>query len=232
MSGKARSLQGRDITATASDGVLARTPSPLTPDKASHQVSSAKIKSRQSSALPSPPASDRASQPNGVSEDTPRWFFEKRGRLGGASGETVPNAVAASGLGIEDLLVREVIQNSCDAAAPVAGDGGEREEVRIVFRKRTLRAGALDRLVEDLQLEELQRRAWSIDGALSEAYDRWLDDLRELPVLFIEDYGTTGLGGRLDRPDEDSDFAKFVYDFGFQGKARAKETGGEIERHE
>lgn len=146
--------------------------------------------------------------------------------MGGASGETVPNAVAASGLGLEDLLVRESIQNSCDAAVPVAGTGGEREEVRVVFRKRTLRAGALDRLVEGLQLDELQRRAWSIDGALSEDYDRWLDDLRELPVLFIEDYGTTGLGGRLDRPDEDSDFAKFVYDFGFQGKARAKETGG------
>jgi hypothetical protein len=105
--------------------------------------------------------------------------------LGGASGETVPNAVAASGLGLEDLLVREAIQNSCDAAVPVAGTGGEREEVRVVLRKRTLRAGALDQLVEGLQLEELQRRAWCIDGALSEDYDRWLDDLRELPILFI-----------------------------------------------
>ena len=227
MSGMERSRQELNTTTSASDGVPIRTPTPSTPDKASLRVSSAKMESRRSSALPSSPsASDRAPHPNGGSEEAPRWFFEKRGRLGGASGETVPNAVAASGLGLEDLLVREAIQNSCDAAVPVAGTGGEREEVRVVFRKRTLREAALDRLVQGLQLDELQRRAWSIDGALSEDYDRWLDDLRELPILFIEDYGTTGLGGRLDRPDEDSDFAKFVYDFGFQGKARAKDTGG------
>lgn len=180
----------------------------------------------RTSALPSPSASEQAPHPGLGSEDPPRWFFEKRGRLGGASGETVTNAVAASGLGLEDLLVREAIQNSCDAAVPVTCVGGEREEVRVVFRKRTLRAGALDRLVEGLRLDELQRRAWAVEGALADAYDRFFDDLRELPVLFIEDYGTTGLGGRLDRPDEDSDFAKFVYDFGFQGKAFAKETGG------
>jgi hypothetical protein len=154
------------------------------------------------------------------------WFFERRGRLGGASGETVPNAVAASGLGLEDLLVREAIQNSCDAAVPIAGVGGEREEVRVVFQKRTLRGDALDRLVEGLRLDELHRRACWVEGALADAYDRLLDDLRELPILFIADYGTRGLGGRLDRPDEDSDFAKFVYDFGFQGKANAKATSG------
>lgn len=171
-------------------------------------------------------ASDHSSHPKGGSEEAPRWFFEKRGRLGGASGETVPNAVAASGLGLEDLLVRETIQNACDAAVPMVASGGEREEVRVIFRKRTFRKESLGRLLEGLQLDELQRRAWSIDGDLSDNYDRWFDDLRELPVLFVEDYGTTGLGGRLDRPDEDSDFAKFVYDFGFQGKARALATGG------
>ena len=221
-----QSRQELNTTISTRDGVPVLTPTPWTPDKASHQFASAKMQSSRSSALPSPSASDPAPHPNAQEGDPPRWFFEKRGRLGGASGETVPNAVAASGLGLEDLLVREAIQNSCDAAVPLAGAGGEREEVRVVFRKRTLRGCALDRLVEGLQLDELQRRAWNIEGALSEAYDRWLDDLRELPVLFIEDYGTCGLGGRLDRPDEDSDFAKFVYDFGFQGKARAKETGG------
>jgi len=184
------------------------------------------MKAPPSTALSSPSSSKPALHQDDGSEDAPCWFFEKRGRLGGASGETVPNAVAASGLGLEDLLVREAIQNSCDAAVPVTSGGGEREEVRVVFRKRTLREGALDRLVEGLRLDELQKRAWAVDGALADSYDRFFDDLRELPVLFIEDYGTTGLGGRLDRPDEDSDFAKFVYDFGFQGKAFAKETAG------
>ena len=198
----------------------------LAPDRGVNKVLYERMKHLQSYTVHPPSVSDETTNVVSGSEVVPRWFFERRGRLGGASGETVPNAVAASGLDLEDLLVREAIQNSCDAAAPVAGAGGEREEVRLIFRKRTYRGDTMDRLVDGLQLEQLHRRAWVVDGELSESYDRWLDDLRELPVLFVEDYGTTGLGGRLDRPDEGSHFAKFVYDFGFQGKVQDKEISG------
>lgn len=203
-----------------------QTPSPSSRDVAFLHDSSVKMEPSRSPALPSQAATDQEPDKTLGSKPLSRWFFEKRGRLGGASGETVLNTVAASCLEIEDLLVREAIQNSCDAAVPVSGGGGEREEVKVVFRKKILREDALDRLVDGLGLDELQRRAWDINGSLSDAYDRMLDDLREIPILFIEDYGTSGLGGRLDRPDHDSDFAKFVYDFGFQGKAYGKSTGG------
>src|SRR5262245_44554428 len=106
------------------------------------------------------------------------WRFERFSRNGGSGARGLRRTLSGSGLKEAYRLGREIPQNSNDAARdPVAG------VVRLTLRLEQCRGAKRNALVAPLQAEALQAR-----GVLAELPD-------PLPLLFIEDHGTLGLGG-------------------------------------
>jgi len=106
------------------------------------------------------------------------WRFERFSRNGGSGARGLRRTLSGSGLKEAYRLGREIPQNSNDAAKDAATG-----VVRLAFRLEQCRGAKLKALVALLQAETLQSR-----GVLADLPD-------PLPLLFIEDHGTLGLGG-------------------------------------
>lgn len=134
---------------------------------------------------------------------------------GNLSAEGFENLLGTPSLDLLAVLVREAVQNSCDATRDEPG------RAQIYLRIRTLtreqRKTLVDQVFKDLPPEQ----------TASENLSKVLDE-EGLQVLEIADYGTTGLGGptRADlqtAPGENADFVNF---FRNVGAARDVEGGG------
>lgn len=111
------------------------------------------------------------------------WRFEPYSGNGGSGARGLRRTLSGSGLKEAYRLGREIPQNSNDAARDPAGI------VRLTFRLERVKGARRVALVNLLQATELQTR-----GVLSGLPD-------PLPLLFIEDHGTLGLGG-VEHADE------------------------------
>lgn len=143
------------------------------------------------------------------------WYFEKIGKMGGAHDGAYRNPLGNSGLLREHRLAREAIQNSVDA---------RREDgvVRVHFRKESVDKIRIDQICEDLSLlSDLGPVDRGLDPeklglAPGNFFDASLDaEQNSQQILFIEDYGTLGLGGKLSVSyGEDDRYYKLVLGFG------------------
>ncbi len=109
--------------------------------------------------------------------------------MGGASSGAFRNPLAGLGVPAVDLVAREVLQNSVDAA--LLPD----RPVRVEFRRRHLDASEWASLKPLLGFEEgsrvFEREDLVPKGSLADLTADPLD------VLYVEDFGTTGLGGTV-----------------------------------
>jgi hypothetical protein len=150
------------------------------------------------------------------------WIFERRTRDGGASGEAVPNAVEAGGwLSAEELLVREAIQNSVDAADPAQGS-----PVRVSFRLEHLLDARKEELLKDLQLQPFVERSGALKDKLPPRNVLELSaGSSPLHLLYVEDFNTVGLGGGLEDP-ENGHFYRLLFLIGEGSKADQDDGSG------
>lgn len=154
----------------------------------------------------------------------PSWIFERYGRTGGISGEGVTNALEGGGwTAREDLLAREAIQNSVDA---LDRDGGQRK-ARVRFRRRVLTGIEKRAFLDQLQFETLGEHAAPQQVPGHESAFVHADNLgKELELLYVEDFGTVGLGGGLQDPKR-GHFYRLLFLVGEGGKAYEEgHTGG------
>ncbi len=130
------------------------------------------------------------------------WAWLPITSRGGAAGDWSKVVRGNKKLSVEDLLVREVVQNSWDAANRFRDELRERDEqpppFRMRFRFVELDGSERDAFVAAIGLSELDERYREhpdkfkgLDGGLF-ADLKWG---RPLQLLFIEDYGTHGLFG-------------------------------------
>jgi hypothetical protein len=126
----------------------------------------------------------RSDRPGHQSKETmfDPWRFEKFSGNGGSGARGLRRTLSGSGLKEAYRLGRELPQNSNDAARDPAG------LVRMAFRLRLLRGASRRAFLELLQAASLEDR-----GVLSPLSD-------PLPLLYVEDHGTLGLGG-IERAD-------------------------------
>lgn len=145
------------------------------------------------------------------------WHFDKIGEMGGAHDGAYRNPLTGSGLEAEHLLARESIQNSVDARR-------EGEVVEVRFRLDTPSSERLQGLGNAIGLLEaggpIERSMDAEDFGLSEAdfFEAQLDaDRKPQNILYIEDFGTHGLGGPSDNSDTnnpDSRYYRLLLGFG------------------
>lgn len=146
------------------------------------------------------------------------WYFETESPLGGISGTGCRNALEGVGLTREEKIVRETMQNSVDALAP----GSQRS--RVVFRLVELAGADKRKFLENGGLGELmKKRASVLDLPNALDMDKFFDDEAPLDLVYIEDFGTTGLRGEEHHKGANSDFYRFVYLYGDEEKATSSE---------
>jgi hypothetical protein len=145
------------------------------------------------------------------------WVFERTSPMGGASGEAFTNTLAASDMLPEHVLSREAIQNSSDAAA----DGNK---VLVRFRSTVLSGASKLEFVEAANLESLAQRKKELDITEPNCLGSHNKPKVELHLLYVDDYGTTGLSG--DYSDDKSRFFRFLLSLGDGSKAHEHGTGG------
>src|SRR5215831_10846648 len=122
------------------------------------------------------------------------WYLEKLTGRGGLLGSTMSNTFEGHRFQTEeDLLVRETVQNSKDN--PVG-----RAKPKIVFRLVTLRDSKKDAFLKAIKLRELYANKSLLAKAPSFSELRGLGTDGPLGLLYIEDFNTTGLDGRIDDP--------------------------------
>lgn len=141
-------------------------------------------------------------------------FSEPYSPSGNVAADGVKKLLGAPRLDLLQTLVREAVQNSCDAAKSGSGP-------RVVFRLRRLTESQSASMRDSVLAELPQHKATAklVRDFLSGA-NPW--------VLEICDFGTTGLGGptRADKPvaeGERSDFVDFIRNI---GSKRNTDLGG------
>ncbi len=130
------------------------------------------------------------------------WSWVAIGDQGGAAGNWTNVFRGKASLSVEDLLVREVIQNSWDAANRFRDELRERGDQEPPFRMR-FRFVEIDGAERDAfvaatgiaELEERYREHPDKFNGLDESFFADLKWGRPLQLLFIEDFGTHGLFG-------------------------------------
>lgn len=168
----------------------------------SHDSKPAKKTASRSTRVASKGVSASGSGPAGAAGRSSAWSWLPITSRGGAAGDWAKIVRGNNRLSVEDLLVREVVQNSWDAANRFRDELRERDEQTPPFRMRfrfvELDGPDRDAFVAATGLHELDDRYREhpdkfngLDGAL-------FSDLKwghPLQLLYIEDYGTHGLYG-------------------------------------
>src|SRR5437868_589875 len=114
------------------------------------------------------------------------WVFERSLRMGGAAGEAFRNVLSASGMHPADVLAREAIQNSVDAKAK----GEDKVSIRFVAKALTDE----DKLAfaDAAGLSDIAPRYKELKFKEPNCMQTLSDASMPLPLLFIEDFQTTG----------------------------------------
>ncbi|WP_448575944.1 hypothetical protein [Thermomicrobium sp.] len=153
-----------------------------------------------------------------------KWHFQVARGIGLAPGVAVRDVLANTGMPSGELLAREVIQNSVDAADESSGQ----HAVRICFRFIEYDRSILS-LLDMSKGSEFTKRIESAGfgdlglhplNAISPQGER----PHKIRGLLIEDFGTRGLRG--DPTDTSSDMHKLLFSVGNTDKDSAFGTGG------
>jgi len=147
------------------------------------------------------------------------WVFENTLPMGGTTGEAFTNTLASSGMPPAAVLSREAIQNSVDARI----DGEQKVAVDFVIKALTGDKKAA--FVAMTGLTSIKERSSQIDLKEPNCLVDLSDDEAPLNLLFIDDYGTSGLAG--EPTDPASKFHRFLLSLGDGGKEHDEHgTGG------
>jgi|7_EtaG_2_1085326.scaffolds.fasta_scaffold00850_4 hypothetical protein len=134
---------------------------------------------------------------------------------GNLSAEGFENLLGTPSLDLLAVLMRESVQNSCDATSPETGRASVYVRIRELTpeQRNVCSRVVFGNLPEETSAAENLRRVFSGE---------------RVQVLEIADYGTTGLGGpaRANQPPKDGENADFVNFFRNVGAARDVEGGG------
>lgn len=147
------------------------------------------------------------------------WVFERSARMGGAAGEAYRNVLTASGMHPAGVLAREAIQNSVDAEAE------EADKVSMRFVSTALTGEEKAAFAEAAGLDQISPRYDELKFREPNCVQTLSDASVPLPLMFIEDYQTTGLEG--DPADPNSKFYRLLLSLGDGGKEHEEHgTGG------
>ena len=127
---------------------------------------------------------------------TPTWHFEKMARSGSITGSAVMESLIGANLGVEEILAREALQNSCDATL-------EKQKTRIKISQISNNNQILESIEFDSKLTN------HIRNTFYQHDDR--DESEYTNHVIIEDFNTCGLGGDIERITENSHFSRLVY---------------------
>lgn len=156
------------------------------------------------------------------------WHFEKIGEMGGAHDGAYRHPLAGSGLLREHKLAREAIQNSVDARR-----AGEVVQVRFnlerVDNTRLEEIGATLSLMEPRGPVERSQDVPGFGVGESDFFEAQIDgDGKSQAILYIDDYGTHGLGGpsTASKTDElDSRYYRLLLGFGVSDDSEESRGG-------
>lgn len=154
----------------------------------------------------------------------PKWVWLKPSLTGGAGGGAYEKVFSNTDFSPEDLLAREVIQNSWDAALSRNTSklsSSKPPPFTFRFRFSELTGEKKKKFIETLDLEEVKKHRESTvetKGIPSrESINDMLDLQKPLKLLYLEDFGTHGMYG--DPADTfKSHLYKALYVLGFSGK--------------
>ena len=125
-----------------------------------------------------------------------KWHWIEPAETGSVGGETFGKLFKNQGYSPSDLLAREALQNSWDAA--IRRDDGVAQDFRFDATFRNLNGGAFQEFSSLLGLEELVKRREDMDSSVQtpdlDLVRSALADKR-ISVLYVSDFGTTGLPG-------------------------------------
>lgn len=122
------------------------------------------------------------------------WHLEKLSARGGMLGSTTVNTFEGHRFpSEEDLLVRETTQNAIDNPA-----GGRKP--RLVFRLVSLSGAKKQAFLRDVAMDSLYGNRSLVTKCSSFSELRKIDNAASLGLLYIEDFNTTGLDGRIEDP--------------------------------
>lgn len=145
------------------------------------------------------------------------WWFEREAPMGGASSGAFRNPLAGAGVPPVDIFVREVIQNSVDAA--IARDS----VVRTRIRSSSLKGEQLSQFREVLGLDASSEVLLRPGLLPTEQVANHLEG--PLQILTVEDFETVGLGGTVNpiKQTDDDNFRRLCHKV---GSTREAEGGG------
>lgn len=142
------------------------------------------------------------------------WHYEVVGPNGGAGGDAYKSVFNGAGKDPAATLAREAVQNSVDAATDLSGS------VRVDFRFAKLAGADRRHFLEAASLGDMTPRLEHL-GLVSQ--NCLSSPSGELELLYVEDYGTTGLAGDPTHPS--SNLRKLLMDLGGSAKSRFLEGG-------
>ena len=137
--------------------------------------------------------------------------------MSGPTGEAYLSTLNATGLSREEVLAREGIQNTSDASHAT----GQKPVIR--FRKKVLVGTEAKNFAALLHLQVLEERKEVLGLGTGNLFDRNTKGL-EIPLLFVEDFGTCGLFG--DPHDPGSHFYRLLLSLGDSAKSRERDDSG------
>jgi hypothetical protein len=164
------------------------------------------------------------------------WKWKRLKADAGGSGRQLLNLFEESSLMDEELLAREIIQNSKDSAATLRkmfSDGkigqsiSEPPKFRMEFEQTELNKKSVEAIWDLLGLAKLRR---FLENSLSNKQSNSkvprpnLLDKNKMTILKISDFGCTGLGGDLNNP-KISNYFRALISIGITGGKQANSGG-------
>jgi hypothetical protein len=164
------------------------------------------------------------------------WKWKRLKADSGGSGRQLLNLFEESSLMDEELLAREVIQNSKDSAATLRRmfsegkiklNNPEPPKFRMEFEQSELGKKSVDEIWDLLGLSKLRKfleNSLSNKQSNSKVPQPNLLDKNKMTILKISDFGCTGLGGDLNNP-KISNYFRALVSIGITGGKQANSGG-------
>jgi len=164
------------------------------------------------------------------------WKWKRLTADSGGSGRQLLNLFEESSLMDEELLAREVIQNSKDSAATLRRMISEGKikvrdsqipRFKMEFEKVELNKKSIEGIWEILELTKLRNfleNSLTNKQSNSKVPQPKLLDKNKMTILKISDFGCTGLGGDLNNP-KISNYFRALISIGITGGKQAKSGG-------
>jgi hypothetical protein len=155
------------------------------------------------------------------------WLWLKPDEYGGAGGNAATKLMKATTFSAAELLCREVIQNSWDAAQEYRKLDSS-HQFKMVFRFSNASNTDLEKQRRALGISEIRDNISNSDLGTPEketVETGFVSETKEAQVLYIEDFGAHGLSGHP-RHNKRSHLYKALYAFGITSKDKGEAGGG------